>query len=150
MYKYSKNGLHLTEQFEGCRLTAYRDVGGVLTVGYGHTGPDVHEGLTITQAQAEAYLRSDIASAADAVNRLASVEITQAEYDALVDFTFNSGIGALTHSTLLRDLNAGDFAGAAQRFEEWDHAGGKVVAGLLRRRVAEAELFKSGGAGGRQ
>jgi GH24 family phage-related lysozyme (muramidase) len=75
------------------------------------------------------------------------VDITQAEYDSLVDFPFNAGIGALTSSTLLRDLNAGDFAGAAARFDEWDHPGGQVVAGLLRRRWAETELFNGGVAG---
>lgn len=144
-YQYSRNGLQLTEQFEGCRLTAYQDQVGVWTIGYGHTGFDVHEGMTITQAQAEAYLRADIEAAA-AVNRLVTIAITQDAFESLVDFTFNLGVGALMHSTLLRKLNAGDFAGAAAEFEKWDHAGGQVVAGLLRRRLAEEALFKKGAA----
>lgn len=141
-YTYSKSGLALTEQFEACRLDAYPDLKGVWTIGFGHTGPDVHCGMVITQAQAEAYLKADIKAASDAVNHLVTIAIGQGEFDALVDFAYNVGIGALTGSTLLRDLNAGDFAGAADRFEEWDHAGGFVVAGLLRRREAEETLFK--------
>lgn len=126
-FTYSKTGLALTEQFESCCLIAYQDIKGVWTIGYGHTGPDVHHGMVVTQTQAEAYLRADIKKASDAVNRLVTVAITQNEFDSLVDFAYNVGIGALTSSTLLRDLNAGDFAGAADRFEEWDHAGGQVV-----------------------
>lgn len=143
-YSYSKNGLELTKGFEACRLTAYRDIRGVWTIGYGHTGPDVHPGMTITQAKADALLVRDVQSIVDAVNRLVTAEINQAEFDALVDFAFNVGIGALTSSTLLRDLNDGDFAGAADRFDEWDHARGKVVAGLLRRRQAEMVMFSKG------
>lgn len=100
--------------------------------------------MTVTQAQADALLLRDVQSAVDAVNRLVTVDLDQAEFDALVDFAFNVGIGALTSSTLLRDLNDGDFVGAADRFDEWDHAGGKVVAGLLRRRRAEMVMFNKG------
>jgi lysozyme len=141
---YSGNGLSLTEQFEGCRLTAYQDQVGVWTIGYGHTGPDVTLGLTITQDQAQNLLAQDVSSAAACVNNVVTVELAQDEYDALVDFVFNLGAGAFTGSTLLRDLNAGDFSAAAAQFDEWDHAGGAVVAGLLRRRQAEAALFSSG------
>ena len=141
---YSGDGLSLTEQFEGCSLTAYQDQVGVWTIGYGHTGPDVSPGLTITQDQAQAMLAHDVGRAAACVNNLVAVELTQNEFDALVDFVFNLGAGAFTSSTLLRDLNAGDFAGAAAQFEVWDHAGGAVVAGLLRRRQAEAALFDTG------
>jgi lysozyme len=138
---YSKTGLALTEQFEGCRLTAYQDQVGVWTIGYGHTGPDVTPGLTITQQQAEDLLASDVSSAASAVNNFVTVQLTQNEFDALVDFVFNLGSGAFAKSTLLRSLNAGQFATAAAQFDEWDHAGGAVVAGLLRRRQAETNLF---------
>ena len=137
---YSKSGLELTEQFEGCRLTAYRDQGGVLTIGYGHTH-GVQEGDTCTQEQAEAGLASDIAWASLAVNRLVSVPLNQAEYDALTDFVFNVGSGNFSTSTLLAKLNAGDFIGAAAEFDRWDKAGGQVVAGLLRRRQAETDEF---------
>jgi lysozyme len=143
-FTYGKYGLLLTEGFEGVELTAYPDVGGVWTIGYGHTGPNVHKGLTITQAQAEQFLLQDVKRAADAVNTYVTVAISQDEFDALTDFTFNAGTGALEGSTLLKDLNAGNFAGAAAQFDAWDHAGGKVVAGLLRRREAEEKLFEEG------
>ena len=142
-FVYSDAGIALTKGFEGLRLTAYRDCGGVLTIGYGHTGPDVAEGMTIDEAQAEVLLRADLQSAVDCVNRAVIPAITQNQFDALVDFCFNVGCGALLNSTLLRKLNAGDFAGAAAQFAVWVHAGGEVVAGLVRRRELEAEMFLS-------
>jgi len=140
---YSTTGLALTEQFEGCRLTAYQDQVGVWTIGYGHTGPDVTPGLTITSAQAQALLLQDVGSAVECVNSSVLVKLTQGEFDALVDFVFNVGAGAFKGSHMLRALNAGDLAGAASQFVLWDHAGGVVIPGLLRRRQAEATLFSS-------
>ena len=140
---YSKSGLALTEQFEGLRLTAYQDSVGVWTIGYGHTGPDVHPGLTITQMDAEALLLNDVGTAARAVNQLVTVPLNQNEFDALVDFIFNLGKTNFADSTLLQDLNAGNFAGAVGEFQKWDHAGGQVLAGLLKRRVAEASFFQT-------
>jgi lysozyme len=136
---YSKSGLALTESFEGCRLQSYQDSKGVWTIGYGHTR-GVSEGMVISRAQAQASLRVDIDAAQSAVNRLVRVSLSQAEFDALVDFEFNTG--HLLGSTLLAKLNGADIAGAANEFERWDHCGGQVVAGLLRRRLAEAEEFK--------
>lgn len=141
---YSKNGEGLTESFEGCRLTAYQDSKGIWTIGVGHTGSNVCEGMTITQAEADTLLLFDIARTSAAVNRLVTVVLTQDEFDALVDFAFNVGIGALQGSTLLRKLNAGDFQGAAAEFVKWDHAGAVVLAGLLRRRQAETDIFEQG------
>ena len=144
--QYSKNGLHLTEQFEGCKLNAYPDPGtggAPWTIGYGHTGPDVHPGLTITQEQAEELLMQDTQKAAAAVNAKVTGDITQEEFDALVDFVFNVGAGNFAGSTLLRKINAGDMEGAALEFEKWTHADGKVMAGLIKRRHAEAEEFLS-------
>ena len=138
---YSDAGLDLTEESEGCRLIAYQDSVGVWSIGYGHTR-GVVAGMTCTQAQAEAWLREDILSAIADVNRLVKVPLTQGEFDALVDFDFNLGGGALRGSTLLRLLNGGDHAGAAEQFERWDRAGGHVLAGLLRRRLAEEAEFK--------
>jgi lysozyme len=143
-FTYSKDGLALTEQFEGCRLTAYQDQVGVWTIGYGHTGGDVTAGLTITQDQAAALLMSDVAAAATYVNLAVTIALMQQEFDALVDFVFNLGRGAFAGSTLLRQLNAGNFVAAAAQFNAWDHAGGQVVAGLLRRRQAETILFEQG------
>lgn len=142
-FTYSGNGLALTEQFEGCELTAYQDQVGVWTIGYGHTGPDVVAGLTITADQAQQFLASDVGSAAACVNDSVTIQLTQSEFDALVDFVFNLGPGAFKGSSLLRDLNGGDLTSAAAQFDEWDHAGGAVVAGLLRRRQAETALFQS-------
>jgi lysozyme len=139
---YSRNGLALTEQYEGCRLTAYQDQVGVWTVGYGHTGADVTPGLTITQAEAEALLAKDVLAAARCVNTMVKLRLTQGEFDALVDFVFNLGPGNFLRSTLLTALNAGDLTRAAAQFECWDRAGGVIVAGLLRRRKAELGLFQ--------
>jgi lysozyme len=140
---YSKTGLHqLTEKFEGCRLVAYQDSVGIWTIGYGHTH-GVSQGLIITQPIAESWLLEDTANAVNCVNQYVRVSLSQGAFDALVDFVFNLGCGALQNSTLLRLLNAGDFTNAALEFAKWDHAGGKVVAGLLLRRQAEAEEFES-------
>lgn len=140
---YSKNGLSLTEQFEGCELTAYRDIAGVWTNGYGNTH-GVVPGSTITQEQAEADLLANVQNSVNDVARLVTVPLTQGEFDALVDFDFNLGSPRLRGSTLLKLVNTGNFEEAAEEFEKWDMAGGKHVAGLLRRRVAEATEFKGG------
>ena len=145
--EYSKNGAKLTEQFEGCKLTAYPDPatgGSPWTIGYGHTGPEVHLGLTITQEQAEELLMEDVKKAAATVNTKVTTDITQEEFDALVDFVFNVGAGNFDASTLLKKVNAGDIHGAADEFLKWDMAAGKHMAGLLKRRHAEAEEFLSG------
>jgi len=142
--QYSKDGLHLTEGFEGCRLIAYPDPGtggDPWTIGYGHTGPDVHPGMTITLEQAEDLLAQDVKRAEADVNAKLTVKVSQEEFDALVDFAFNCGCGNLNNSTLLKKLNAGDFEGAAQEFLKWDMAAGHHMAGLLKRRQAEELLF---------
>ncbi len=139
--KYSDAGLTLTKDFESLKLKAYADQGGVWTVGYGHTGRGVFAGLKITQAEADAFLASDIAGAVACVNRVAKVALTQPQFDALVDFTFNLGCASLSQSTLLRCVNQHDFAGAAAQFPLWDHVHGRVIPGLLRRRQAEQKLF---------
>lgn len=139
---HSKQGLALTERFEGCKLEAYQDSKGVWTLGYGHTH-GVHEGMGCNQAQAEAWLADDTAWAERVVNALVLRPLTQGEFDALVDFAFNVGSGNLQRSTLLRVLNAGHLDEAAAEFEAWDKSGGKVVAGLERRREAEEKEFES-------
>jgi lysozyme len=137
---YSKTGIQLTERFEGCWLAAYPDTGGVWTIGYGHTH-GVHAGMTCTPEQAEAWLREDIQAAADAVNRLVKISLKQSEFDALVDFVFNLGAGAFARSTMLKDINAGNLAAAALQFPLWDRDAGRVLAGLLHRRLAEEAEF---------
>jgi lysozyme len=143
-FGYSEAGLALTKEFEGLRLAAYVDSAGVWTVGYGHTGPGVRAGLVITEEQAEVFLEGDLARAVTAVSRLVKVGISQGQFDALVDFAFNLGCAALAQSTLMREVNAGDFAAAAEAFLVWDHVGGVVSEGLLRRRRAEAAMFVAG------
>jgi lysozyme len=142
---YSKNGLSLTESFEGCKLVAYADPlrNGIPTVGYGHTGSDVHVGSVWTQAQCEAALASDIQWASNVVNNLVTVELTQNEFDAVVDLVFNIGAGHFAKSTELKLLNNHQFEDAAVGFEAWKFASGVAVAGLLRRRLAEENLFKT-------
>jgi lysozyme len=140
---YSKSGLTLTESFESCRLTAYQDIKGIWTIGWGHTGTDVFEGLVITQEQADALLLHDVQNAVNHINHLVTVPLTQGEFDALVDFAFNVGCGAFAGSTLLKYLNAKNYDGACEQLELWCRASGKVVAGLLRRRQAEEAEFKS-------
>lgn len=141
--QYSKDGLHLTESFESCRLAAYPDpkLGWkVPTIGWGHT-LGVKQSDTCTQAQADAWLLEDIQEAVAAANRLVTVPLTQHQFDALVDFTFNAGQGNFASSTMLRKLNARDYAGADAEFARWDMSGGAHLAGLARRRAAEAALF---------
>lgn len=140
LMKYSKQGLQLTESFEGCRLKAYQDQVGVWTIGYGHTR-GVVPGMVCTQEQAEAWLMQDIVICEADVNSHVQIDLTQGEFDALVDFCFNLGCDALNHSTLLRLINGGDLEHAAGEFEKWKYAGGHVVAGLLRRRQAEKAEF---------
>lgn len=136
----SENGLHLTKQFESCRLVAYDDLGGIPTIGWGHTY-NVHLGMTCTQMDADLWLTEDYESAVNAVNGLVTVALTQGEFDALCDFVFNLGSSNFAHSTLLRLLNSGNYAEAAMEFDKWDHVAGKVCQGLLRRRKAEEKLF---------
>jgi lysozyme len=139
--QYSKDGLALTEQFEGCRLTAYQDSAGLWTIGYGHRSALVRPGMVWTQAQAEEALAEDINWANNVVNSLVHASLTQSEHDALVDFVFNIGAGNFAKSEMLKALNEKNMVLAAIQFERWDMAGGKVIAGLLRRRDAEERMF---------
>lgn len=142
-FTYSDTAFQMTKSFEGLRLTAYLDCAGIWTIGYGHTGPDVTADKSITELEAECLLRADLATAVTCVNRVVNVPIAQHQFDALVDFCFNAGRGNLLSSTLLRLINLGDFTRAVAQFTLWVHADGKVVAGLVRRRKAEAALFVS-------
>lgn len=137
---YSADGLALTQKFEGCELTAYQDSVGVWTIGFGHTA-GVTPGMLCTQDQAIDWLQQDVQWAVNAVNQYVTAPLTQGEFDALVDFTFNLGVGNLVHSTLLRLLNSLDYEGAAAEFLKWNMAGGHVLAGLTARRLAEQEMF---------
>lgn len=138
--KTSERGLALIRQFEGLRLSAYQDSVGVWTIGYGTTR-GVRRGQAITKAEAEALLRADVQRFELEISRLIKVPVSQNQWDALVSFTYNLGSANLESSTLLRLLNAGDYAVAAEQFPRWNKAGGKVLKGLVSRRAAERALF---------
>lgn len=140
--KTSTKGLALIKEFEGCKLAAYLCPAGVLTVGYGHTR-GVKKGDVITQATADRLLVDDVAAFESEVSRLAKVTLTQGQFDALVSFAYNLGSKALEGSTLLKKFNAGDKSGAADEFGKWVNANGVKLAGLVKRRAAERELFVS-------
>lgn len=141
-FRYSPEGLALTKRYEGLRRTAYQDSGGVWTIGYGHTGPAVAAGKTISELEAEALLRADLRSAIDCVNTAIRVALEQNHFDALVDFCFNAGRGNFAHSTLLTKVNARDLSGAAEQFGLWINVNGQPNRGLQRRRAAEAAMFR--------
>lgn len=146
--RISPRGLALLKQFEGCSLTVYKDSAGLFTVGYGHligdgkNLPNISK-YKLTQKQADMLLQYDVIPREKAVERLCPVPLTQNEFDALVSFTFNLGAGALQRSTLRQKLNRGDKAGAAKVLLKYNRAGGRVVRGLIKRRIAEYNLFMS-------
>jgi len=140
--KTSTDGIKLIKQFEGCVLTAYRCPSGIWTIGYGHT-TGVKQGMTITQAQADAYLKNDLSKYEGYVSKYVKVSLNQNQFDALVSFTYNCGGGALQSSTLLKKLNSGDYAGAANEFPRWNKSNGRVLSGLVKRRAAEQKLFNT-------
>lgn len=141
----SETGIALIKKFEGCELKAYQDSVGVWTIGYGWTHPvngrKVGAGMVITQATAESLLREGVRPFADGVSKLVTVAINQNQFDALVSFAYNLGLGSLKTSTLLKMLNAGNKKAAADEFLKWCRAGGKILNGLVKRRTAERELF---------
>ena len=137
----SENGLKLIKNFEGCRLKAYKCPAGIWTIGYGHTGRDVKEGLIITQAQAEHYLKNDVIIHSANVSRLVKVPINQNQFDALVSFEYNVGYGNFAASTMLKLINQNKFNDAAQQFDRWVFANKIKLQGLVKRRSAEKNLF---------
>ncbi len=141
---YSKTGQHLTQSFEQCRLVPYLDSKGVATDGWGNTH-GVIMGVAITQDKADSQFLSNIQGAVDAVNRYTTVQLSQNEFDSLVDLVFNIGSGNFYTSTLLKKLNAGDKHGASMEMEKWDMSGGVHLPGLLKRRIVEEFLFNTPG-----
>ena len=138
----SNNGISLIKKFEGCRLTSYQDVGKVWTVGWGSTGPHIGQGLTISQAQADAWLREDVDKFAVGVADALKVSVNQNQFDALVSFAYNVGLGAFRSSTLLKLLNdKADANVVASEFLKWVNVDGVPYDGLKNRRNAEKGLF---------
>ena len=133
--------IKLIKEFEGLSLTAYKDMVGVWTIGYGHTKTAV-EGMRITAAGAEFLLRADLEWVEGVLNNNVKVPLKQNEYDALASLIYNIGGPAFKRSTLLRLLNNGaDKVDVANEFLRWNKAGGKVVKGLTNRRERERQLF---------
>lgn len=136
----SKQGLALIAAHEGLKLKAYLCPAGVPTIGYGHT-KGVRMGDTITPDQADKFLREDLVDAEKAVNAQ-GLKINQNQYDALVSFTFNVGVGNFGKSTLLKKVKANaDDPAIRNEFARWNKGGGKVLPGLTRRRKEEADLY---------
>lgn len=134
--------VELVKRCEGCRLEAYKDTGGVWTIGYGRTW-GVKEGQTITQAEADAMLAYDLDLFANGVGRLVKVPLTENQRAALISFAYNIGLVALAGSTLLRKLNAGDYAAVPDELDRWVNDGGTRLPGLVKRRAAEAKLWSA-------
>lgn len=137
----------MTRRFEGCRLVAYPDPAtgaAPWTIGWGATGPGIGPKTVWGQDQADARLTLDLMQAARSVDRAVTAPLKDAQKAALVDFVYNAGAGSLIGSTLLRKLNALDYAGAAAEFPKWNQANGQVMGGLVRRRAAERDLFTTG------
>lgn len=137
----SDKAVALIKQFEGLRLSAYVDIAGFRTIGYGHKLTTAETFTTLTEQQADDILIRDVAIAEAVVTRMVRVPLTQGQFDALVDFVFNLGAGRLASSTLLRLLNAAKYDDAAQQLLLWDHSGGHEVAGLRERREIEYQLW---------
>lgn len=141
----SDNCINIIASEEALRLTPYNDANGWATIGWGHLirrGPVEPTDETISKAQAVALLHTDLRVPEATVNEKVTVQLNQNQFDALVDFVFNVGAGNFEHSSLLRHLNAGNFAVIPASLMEWIHdAKGLVLAGLVKRRKLEAELF---------
>lgn len=137
-------GLALLKSCEGCKLKAYPDPasgGAPWTVGYGHTGDDVYEGLEITQERADELLKEDIEKLESELLDCIATPVSSNQFSALVVFTYNVGIGNFENSSLLKNLNSGDIQGAADQFPRWNRAGGEIRQYLVERREKERALF---------
>lgn len=142
--KISAEGLALIKRFEGFSDKIYDCPAGKKTIGYGHVlQKDELWHTPITEIEAEAQLRKDCHLAEDAVNALVKKPLKQCQFDALCSFVFNIGSNDFATSTLLKELNVGNYAGAAQEFKRWEYCKGKILEGLTKRRTAEIFLFLS-------
>ncbi len=143
MRKTNDKGVKLIKFYESLRLKTYRDIKGIKTIGYGHTGDDVVDGQQIDEPTAELLLRHDLTTAEDTVSRCVRTPLSDDEFSACVSLCFNIGATAFAKSTLVQLLNQSKFKEAANQFLVWDKANGQVVGGLLARRRAERDMFLS-------
>ena len=134
--------LDLVKSEEGFSATPYKDVAGVWTIGYGHTGVGVKDWPPMPESEAAELLAATLRYFESGVRKLVRVPLTRLQLVALTSFAYNLGLGALGRSTLLRLLNAGDYEGAAAEFRKWRRAGGAIQPGLLTRRGKEEMLFR--------
>lgn len=144
--KTNAAGIALIKKYEGLRLEAYPDPatgGEPWTIGYGHTGPEVVPGLIITREEAESLLARDLIKREIGVESMVRAETSANQFSALVSLAYNIGLSAMRTSTLVRKLNQGDYAGAADQFLRWDKGNGQRMDGLTKRRRAERTLFLS-------
>ncbi|HBJ3133077.1 TPA: lysozyme [Salmonella enterica subsp. enterica serovar Anatum] len=125
---------------EGVRYKPYRDVVGIWTVCYGHTGNDIMLGKTYTESQCKALLNKDLNTVARQINPYIKVPIPETTRGALYSFVYNVGTGNFRTSTLLRKINQGDIKGACDQLRRWTYAGGKQWKGLMTRREIESEV----------
>ena len=132
----------IVPELEGVRYTPYYDVVGMLTVCYGHTGKDIVPGKKYTPGECQAMLDKDLQPFAHAVERAVTVPADEYQKAALITFSYNVGISAFQHSTLLRELNAGRFEQACEGLKKWTWAGGKQWKGLMNRREVEYEVCR--------
>ena len=140
---YLDKAAKIISEFGGTRLLAYKCPAGVLTIGVGHTGPDVHEGLMITASDAVKLLYGDMLEADEAIDELVEVPLSENQRAALLSFIFNVGRNAFRGSTLLKLLNRSDYVAAGSQFPRWNKASGVVLPGLVKRRAAERKLFET-------
>ena len=139
--KTSEEFKTLIKTFEGCNLEAYLDAVDVPTIAYGRT-KDVKIKDICTQQQAEDWLEEELVEYEGYVNEAVKVELTQPQFDSLVSWTYNLGPSNLNRSSMLRVLNTSDYDNVPEQIMRWNKAGGRVLPGLVRRREAEAEMFK--------
>lgn len=139
--RLSDKGFALIKDAEGCRLKAYVCPAGVLTIGYGHTGPDVTEGETISKAEAELLLRRDVARFEACVSKACPGPTTQSQFDAMVSLAYNIGEASFRRSSVARLHNAQNYPQAQQAFALWNKANKKIVNGLVTRRAREADRY---------
>ena len=140
--KLSPAGIQLIQSFEGCRTRAYRDTGGIWTIGWGHTGPEVHEGLVWTQEQCDEQFLKDARVREKALTiMLDGYATTQHQFDAMLSLGYNIGMTALSKSSIIKLHKSKLYSLAANAFLLYRKAGGKILNGLVRRRKAEKALY---------
>lgn len=148
-------GLAIIKEFEGCKLISYQDGNGIWTIGWGHTGPDIMDGVTCTQEQADAWLEDDVGVATSIIADAITADLNENQFSACVSLCFNIGPGhkdvrdgfvtqrSGAPSTILTHINSGNLGSVPADFLQWDHVAGKTSAGLLRRRLREKMLWQT-------